>query len=92
VTNHKSTAPNLPKNLNASSNRRRTASLEDIEETETGLWVDDQLSSIRDFLVAHAAESEMLDAVDYLREDNQRWINPEIAQDLRAGRLHSGEA
>jgi hypothetical protein len=92
VTNHKSTAPNLPNNLNASSNRRRTTSLEDIEETETALWVAHQLGRIRDFLVARAADIEMLDAVDYLREDNERCINPEIAQDLRTGRLHSGEA
>jgi hypothetical protein len=89
VTNRKTTAPNLP---NASSSRTGTTSLEDIEETETGLWVEQQLSRIRDFLVARAADSEMLDAVDYLREDNERWIDPEIAQELRAGRLHSGKA
>jgi hypothetical protein len=46
----------------------------------------------RDFLVERVADSEMLDAVEYLREDNERWIDPNIAEDLRSGKLHSGEA
>jgi hypothetical protein len=92
MTNRKSTTRNLPGNLKASSNRGQTTSLENIEETETGLWVEQQVSRIRDFLVEHGADGEMLDAIEYLREENDRWIDPKIAKDLRAGKLHSGEA
>jgi hypothetical protein len=92
MTNRKSTTRNLPGNLKASSNRGRTTSLEDIEETETGLWIGQQLTRIRDFLAERGADSEMLDVVEYLREDNEHWIDPKIAEDLRSGKLHSGEA
>ena len=92
MTNRKSTTLNLPGNLKASSNRVRTTSLEDIEETETGLWIEHQLCRIRGFLVEHGADEEMLDAIEYLREENDRWIDPKIAKDLRAGKLHAGEA
>jgi hypothetical protein len=92
MTNRKSTPSEQPKDLNARGSRRRSPSLEDIEETETSLWVDEQLNRIRDFLSERGADSEMLDAVEYLREDNERWIDPKIADDLRTGKLHSGEA
>jgi hypothetical protein len=92
MTNRKSTTLDRAESLNARSNRRRAPSLEDIEETETSLWVEQQLNRIREFLVERGADGEMLDAVDYLREDNDRWIDPKIAEDLRTGKLHSGEA
>jgi hypothetical protein len=91
MTNRKSTTL-IPGNLKASSNRVRTTSLEDIEETETGLWIEQQLCRIRGFLVEHGADGETLDAIEYLREENDRWIDPKIAKELRAGKLHSGEA
>jgi hypothetical protein len=43
MTNRRSTTRNLPGNLKASSNRGRATSLEDIEETETELWIEQQL-------------------------------------------------
>jgi hypothetical protein len=69
----------------------RTPSLEDIEETEISLWVEEQLKRIRGFLAERDGDSEMLDAVDYLLEDNDRWIDPQIAKALRAGNLRRGE-
>jgi hypothetical protein len=92
MTNRKSATPDRPENTSARSNRGRTPSLEEIEEAETGLWVEQQLSRIRDFLVEHGADSEMLDVVDYLLEENRDWIDPKIAKDLRSGKLHSGGA
>ncbi len=71
---------------------KRGPSLQDIEEAETGLWVEQQLNRIHDFLMERGADSEMLDAVDYLIRDNSGWIDPQIAKDLRAGNLRSGEA
>ena len=35
---------------------------------------------------------EMVDTVDYLTEDNERWISPEIEKELLAGKLREGEA
>jgi len=46
------------------------------------LWIHGQLNRIRELLVEHGADDEMLDAVDYLVEDNKGWINPEIAARL----------
>jgi hypothetical protein len=66
--------------------------IEDIEQTETSLWVEQQLNRIHDFLVERDADSEMLDAVDYLIEDNEQWMDEKIEKDLRAGNLQSGQA
>jgi hypothetical protein len=66
------------------------ASIDDIQETETSLWIHEQLNRIRELLVEHGADDEMLDAVDYLVDDNKGWINPEIAEAL--GSAGTGEA
>ena len=59
------------------------ADIEDIEETETSIWIRNQLQRIRDFLQENGGDDEMLDAVDYLEDDNERWISPEIEEALR---------
>jgi hypothetical protein len=92
MTNRKSTPADGQKNLVAKSDRQRTPNLQEIEETETSLWVEEQLNRIRDCLVEHGADDEMLDAVDYLLEGNKGWIDDQIAGDLRAGNLREGEA
>jgi hypothetical protein len=92
MSNRKSATLDRPENTSARSNRRRTPSLEEIEEAETSLWVEQQLNRIRDFLAEHGADEEMLDVVDYLLEDNDFWIDPNIAKDLRSGKLRSGGA
>jgi len=68
-----------------------SASLRDVEETETCLWIHEQLNRMRELLVEHGADSEMLDAVDYLVDDNKGWINPEIAAHLGSVRQHRNE-
>lgn len=92
MTSRKSTPADGQKKLVAKSDRQRTPNLQEIEETETSLWVEEQLKRIRDCLVEHGADDEMLDAVDYLLEDNKGWIDDQIAGDLRAGNLREGEA
>jgi len=62
MTERKSTTSDGPETLIARS--ERGPRIEDIEETETGLWVEQQLNRIHDFLVERDADSEMLDAVD----------------------------
>jgi hypothetical protein len=67
---------------------KRRPSLKDIEQTITCLWVEQQLNRIRDCLEEHGADDEMLDAIDYLlEENNDYWLDPQIADDLRAGKL-----
>jgi hypothetical protein len=70
--------------------RSGIASIDDVQETETSLWIHEQLNRIRELLVEHGADDEMLDAVDYLVEDNKGWIDPEIA--ARLGSAGIGEA
>jgi len=69
---------------------KQSVSLGDIEETETSLWLHEQLNRIQKLLVEHGADVEMLDAVEYLIEDNNGWINPEIQ--MRLGSTRTGTA
>jgi hypothetical protein len=48
------------------------------------------LNRIQKLLVEHGADVEMLDAVEYLIEDNNGWINPEIQ--MRLGSTRTGTA
>jgi hypothetical protein len=66
-------------------------SLQDIEEAKKCLWVEQQLIRIRQHLVKHNADDEMLNAVDFCLEDNNEWLDPKIADDLRAGKFPEGE-
>jgi hypothetical protein len=66
--------------------------LRDVEETEDAMRIREQLNRIRAFLVESDADDEMVDTVDYLIEDNERWISPEIQKDLLAGKLKGGLA
>lgn len=66
--------------------------LQDVEETEDALRIREQLNRIRIFLLEGDADDEMVNTVDYLIEDNDRWISPEIEKDLLAGKLKGGVA
>jgi hypothetical protein len=70
--------------------RERDISPDDVEETEISLWLLEQFNRIQKMLVEHEADDEMLEAVDYLIEDNDRWISPEIA--MRLGSERTGKA
>jgi hypothetical protein len=70
----------------------RDFELQEIEETENALWVREQLNRIRVFLSERDADGELVATVDYLIEDNDRWISPEIQEYLLAGKLQGGEA
>ncbi|HEX3410316.1 MAG TPA: hypothetical protein VHT00_01245 [Stellaceae bacterium] len=72
--------------------RKREPSLEDIDDAKTCLWVEQQLNRVRRFLIEQGGDEEMLDVVDYLLEENKTWLDPQLADDLRAGRLPEGEA
>jgi len=62
--------------------RSGIASIRDVQETATSMWIHEQLYQIRQLLGEHGANDEMLDAVDYLVEDNKGRINPKIGARL----------
>jgi hypothetical protein len=66
--------------------------LRDADETEDAMRIREQLNRIRVFLVERDADDEMVDTVNYLIEDNESWISPEIEKGLLAGKLQGGEA
>lgn len=66
---------------------RRAPTLEDIEEHETTRWLDEQLDRIETLVREHGGDDEMLEAIDYLREENQRWTVSTVEELDRAGRL-----
>jgi hypothetical protein len=76
----KTSATEQKKDLTAK--RSGIANIRDVQETVTCLWIHEQLNRIRELLVEHGADDEMLDAVDYLVRDNKGWIDPEIAAAL----------
>jgi hypothetical protein len=65
----------------------RPITFDDIEGTETTLWLRTQLVRIREFMLAHdaAEDEEMMEAIDYAIEENERWCDPTVATDLGSG-------
>jgi hypothetical protein len=84
MSNYKKTNPKEAVDL--VDKGKRSPSLEDIEEADTTLWIERQLNRMRRFLSEHGVDDDMLRAVDYLLEENDRWLDLPIAEDLRAGR------
>jgi len=68
----------------------RSPDLDDVEETATALWLHEQLPRIQKLIAEHGADDEMLGAVEYLIEENEGWISPEIA--ARLGYTRTGQA
>lgn len=66
---------------------RQAPTLEDIEEHETALWIDEQLGRIEALILEHGADDEMLEAIRYLREENDRWSIPQVEEMEQAGLL-----
>lgn len=66
---------------------RQAPTLEDIEEHEAALWIDEQLGRIEALVRTHGADDEMLEAISYLRDENDRWSIPQVDEMERAGLL-----
>lgn len=66
---------------------RQAPTLEDIEEHETALWIDEQLGRIEALVRTHGGDDEMLEAISYLRNENDRWPIPQVDEMERAGLL-----
>jgi hypothetical protein len=56
----------------AMMSRKREPSLEDIDEAKTGLWVEQELNRVRQFLVEQGGDKEMLDVVDFSDRGERR--------------------
>jgi len=70
-----------------SNTDRQGPTLEDIEEHETARWLDEQLGRIEALILEHGADDEMLEAISYLREENDRWSIPQVEEMEQAGLL-----
>jgi hypothetical protein len=66
--------PDTPKKSIAKS--ARNVSPDDI--VGTSMWRLEQLNRIQKPLVEHGADDEMLEAVEYLIEENDCWGSPEV--------------
>jgi len=66
---------------------RQALTLEDIEEHESARWLDEQFGRIEALVREHGADDEMLEAISYLREENDRWAVSNVEDLDRSGRL-----
>ncbi|MCK9541327.1 MAG: cytochrome P450 [Novosphingobium sp.] len=61
--------------------------LEDIEEHETAQWLDQQLDRIEQLIRENGADEDMLEAISYLRDENDQWFAPDIQGLAQSGKL-----
>lgn len=54
--------------------------LENLQEAETYLWVKEGLDRLDKLLQSIDADDELLDLVDYLKEDNEQWCDPDMLE------------
>lgn len=52
--------------------------LESLQEAETSLWVKAGLDQLEEHVRATGGSDELLDLIDYLREDNSQWMDPKF--------------
>ena len=52
--------------------------LENLQEAETYLWVKEGLDRLDKLLQSIDADDDLLDLVEYLKEDNDFWCDPEM--------------
>lgn len=54
--------------------------LQNLEEAETYLWVKQGLERLEKLLQSIDADDELLDLIDYLKEDNDFWCDPDTVE------------
>jgi hypothetical protein len=64
--------------------------LDDIERAETNLWVKRQLDRLQELVLANGEDPEMLEAIEFLREENEWWSDPKADQAINLGRIALG--
>ncbi|MBY8917365.1 hypothetical protein KUG85_05815 [Nitratireductor sp. L1-7-SE] len=68
----------------------KNLSLEDIDDAEFVLWMHDQLTRVRDFLVHQNVDDEMISAMDQAILDNEQWLSIEVAATVLTSTTGSG--
>lgn len=54
--------------------------LENLQEAETYLWVKEGLERLDKLLQSIDADDDLLDLIDYLKEDNDFWCDPDMVE------------
>jgi hypothetical protein len=54
--------------------------LENLQEAETYLWVKEGLERLDKLLQSIDADDDLLDLIDYLKDDNEQWCDPEMLE------------
>ena len=54
--------------------------LENLQEAETYLWVKEGLERLDKLLQSINADDDLLDLIDYLKDDNEQWCDPEMLE------------
>lgn len=54
--------------------------LQNLEEAETFLWVKQGLERLDKLLQSIDADDDLLDLIDYLKEDNDFWCDPDMVE------------
>lgn len=52
--------------------------LERLQEAETTLWVKEGLDRLEEHVRATGGDEELLDLIEYLKDDNDYWLDPEL--------------
>ena len=54
--------------------------LENLQEAETYLWVKEGLERLDKLLQSIDADDDLLDLIDYLKDENEQWCDPEMLE------------
>ena len=61
--------------------------LERLQEAETTLWVKEGLDRLEEHVRATGGDEELLDLIEYLKDDNDYWLDPELVADAQNSHL-----
>jgi hypothetical protein len=70
-----------------SNTDRQTPTLVDIEQHMTGKWVEEQLARLELLVREQGGDDEMLDVIEFLRDENDWWAVTQMEELDRSGRL-----
>ena len=64
--------------------------LQELECVETCRWVREKLDSLEALVIAHSSDPELLEVIEFLRDDNESWTTPAIEEQIEQGKLSLG--
>jgi len=60
--------------------------LDDIQEAETCQWINEQLDRLKAIVLDNGADPELVEAIEYIREENLCWEPSNAASSLAISR------